>query len=416
MVTGRLSRDYWWFWAASTLSNLGDGLRLVALPLLAVTLTREPLLISGVTALTYLPWLLLGPVTGAVVDRADRRRLLIGVQAARGVVATVFAVAVATGAVNLLILYVTATAIAIGETLADSAAQASVPKLAAADQLEVANGRLLSAQMVTNQIAGAPIGGALFALAAAAPFFLDAGTYLAATLFVWFVRTDLRPTPDLDAPADVTSKMSADVVDGLRYVWTHQLLRPIAISAGLANFGAAAVGAVFVLFAIELLEVSAFGYGLLIAVGAAGGLLGALTAGRLVTRWHRRTVMVSTVTVSAASTAGLAAARGPLLAAAMLFITAASIASRNVVAQSLRQAIPPARMLGRVITGVRVIGLGPAPLGAIVGGAIASTAGLRAPFLLAALAVGAAAAVLAATMHRDAIDAAIAGNRDLQHR
>lgn len=168
------------------------------------------------------------------------------------------------------------------------------------------------------------------------------------------------------------------------------------------------------LFAVELLEVSEFGFGALLGVGALGGLLGALTAGRLVARLHRRTVLVASVTISAISTAGLAAARGPLLAAAMLFITAASIATRNVVAQSLRQAIPPARMLGRVITGVRVVGLGAAPIGALVGGAVARTFGLRAPFVLAALTVTAAALVLAATMHRDAIDAAIAQNPDLR--
>lgn len=188
-----MSRDYWWFWVASTLSNLGDGLRFVALPLLAVSLTRDPLLISGVTALTFLPWLILGPVSGAVVDRVDRRPLLIAVQVVRGVVASLFAVTVVTGTVSMLILYVTATAIAIGETLADTAAQASVPKLARADQLEIANGRLVSAQMVTSEIAGAPIGGALFALAAAAPFFLDAATYLAAALFVWLEAH--RPAP-----------------------------------------------------------------------------------------------------------------------------------------------------------------------------------------------------------------------------
>ena len=409
-MSTRLSGDYWRFWAAFTASNLGDGFRAVALPLLAVTLTRDPLLIAGVTALTSLPWLLIGPVSGAVVDRVDRRRLIVVVQLCRGVIAALFAVTVATGTVTIWLLYAAAAAIAVGETLADSAAQAAVPRLARADQLETANARLISAEMVT-EIVSTPIGGALFAIAAAAPFFIDAATYLAAALLVWLVRTDLSPvTPEGD---ETVTKLRHDVVEGLRYVFTDSMLRAIAISAALANFGAAAMWSIMVLFATELLDLSEFGFGVLLAVAAAGGLLGALTASRLTAQFHRRQVMLTAIGINAATSAAIGLARGPILAATLLFVTAAAVAVYNVVARSLRQAIPPARLLGRVIAGVRVVGLGTAPLGALAGGLLARSAGLRAPFFMAATALAAAACAIAQALTRDRIDDAIANNPDL---
>ena len=409
-VSVRLSRDYWRFWAAFTASNLGDGFRAVALPLLAVTLTRDPLLIAGVTALTSLPWLLIGPVSGAVVDRVDRRRLIVVVQLCRGVIAALFAVTVATGTVTIWLLYAAAVVIAVGETLADSAAQAAVPRLARADQLETANGRLISADMVT-EIVSTPIGGALFAIVAAVPFFIDAATYLAAALLVWLVGSALSPvTPVEDEPG---TKLRHDVVQGLRYVSTHSMLRAIAISAALANFGAAAMLSIMVLLATELLNLSEFGFGVLLAVAAAGGLLGALTVSRLTARFHRRQVMLTSIGINAATSAAIGLSRGPILAATLLFITAAAVAVYNVVARSLRQAIPPARLLGRVIAGVRVVGLGTAPLGALAGGLLARAAGLQAPLFMAAIALAAAAYVIAAALTRDRIDEAIANNPDL---
>ncbi|GGI04270.1 hypothetical protein GCM10011354_08270 [Egicoccus halophilus] len=190
-------------------------------------------------------------------------------------------------------------------------------------------------------------------------------------------------------------------------------LRAIAIATALANFGAAAMWSIMVLFATELLDISEFGFGILLAVAAAGGLLGALTASRLVARFHRRQVMLTAIDVNAATSAAVGLARGPILVGTMLFLTAAAIAVNNVVSRLLRQAIPPARILGRVITGVRVVGLGAAPLGALAGGLLARSAGLRAPFFMAAAAVAAAAYVIAAALTRSRIDDAIASNADL---
>jgi MFS family permease len=405
-VGGGLGGDYWRFWTASTVSNLGDGLRMVALPLLAVTLTRDPLLVAGVTALMFLPWLTIGPIAGAVVDRVDKRRLLIIVQLLRGLVAAGFAYAVATDEVTIWLLYATGLAIAVGETLADTAAQSAIPQLVGPSRLEAANGRLLGAQQVTNEVAGGPLGAGLFVLAAAAPFAADAATYLVAAVLLVLVRADLSAAPRAtDAPA---TSFRSDVVEGLRYAFRHPLLLGLAVGAGLTNLGVGASVAILVLFVVEELGSSELAYGLLLAAAAVGGLLGAGLAGRVVQRIHRRTAVVLPMAIGAVSTLLLTLTTSAWQVAALLFTSGVTTALSNVVTQSLRQTIPPAYMLGRVVTASRLIGMGLAPVGAIAGGVLGRAVGLRAPFAFAGLSMLAAVWVLAVKLDRDSIDRVLA--------
>jgi Na+/melibiose symporter-like transporter len=401
----RLPRDYWLLWSASTASNLGDGLRLVALPLFATTLTADPVLIAGITALTYLPWLVIGPFSGAIVDRVDKRTLMVGVQLARGAVAAVFALAVVTELASIWVLYAATIAIAVGETFADSAAQASVPRLVGGQQLEAANSRLVSAQLVTNEIAGAPLGAALFALAAAAPFAVDASTYLLAGVLLLAIQTDLRPAP-LEPGRD-PGRIHDEVAEGLRFVFRHEVLRPTTIAAALANLGAGAAGGILVLFVVEWLGLPEFAFGVLLGVGAVGGVLGATASSRLVDRLGRRTTLLATAALTAIATATLGVAVGPVTAGVSLAIMFGASAALNVVSQSVRQAVAPARILGRVITSVRLVGLGAVPVGAMLGGVVARLADLRAPFLFAALTTAGAYVVLARGVTQEAIDESI---------
>ena len=154
----RLSADYWRFWSATAVSNLGDGIRLGALPLLVTSITREPIAVATVTALTMLPWVVFGAVGGAIVDRTDRRRLIVRAQFARGLVMAALATAVALDRHELWMIYVAAFVVGLGEVLVDSAAQAAVPQLAGddPDMLELANARLNTALLVTNEVVGAP--------------------------------------------------------------------------------------------------------------------------------------------------------------------------------------------------------------------------------------------------------------------
>lgn len=400
-----MTRDYWRFWAAAAVSNLGDGLRLIALPLLALQITTDPLLIAGVTALNFAPWILVGPVSGAVVDRVDRRGLLIAVQLGRGLVLVGFASLVAMDAVTIWSLYAVTAIIAAGETLADSAAQAAIPYLVDLPQLERANSRMVSAEIVTNEVAGGPLGGLLFAAAAILPFAANAATYLVAALLVSVVGTNLGPfASPKDRPAP--QHLRTDIAEGFRFVFTHPVLRPLSVAAALVNLGGGAVGAILVLFAVETIGLSEVGFGLLLGLGAIGGLLGASLAARLVAARGRRITIVGTAAVVASGSLALAVVDAPLTLAAAWFVISAATATSNVVTRSLRQTVTPDRLLGRMVTSIRLVGLGAIPVGAVVGGLLARAVDIRAPFVLGGIAVGAAGVVLAATLDRTAIPAA----------
>jgi MFS family permease len=394
MVVGRASErlpvDFWRFWLASTVSNLGDGVRMVALPLLAARLSDDPLIVAGITALAFLPWVVVGPVSGAVVDRVDRRRLIIIVQVVRAVIALAFAVAVMLGVVAVWMLYVTAFTIAVGETLVDSAAQAAVPQLVGPGRLEAGNGRMMAGQLVTNDVVGAPLGALLFAAGAVIPFALDGVSYLAGALLVSLVRVPLGPPR---APDAIPVGLLAAAAEGLRFVWRHPLLRPLALMVGLANLGMGAQSAVLVLFALQVLELPEAGYGLLVGAGALGGLVGAWGAGRLVRRLGRRRTLLAVTTSMGLGAGALGASSGRIVPGVLLAAVLASAAAFSVVGQSLRQELAPPLLLGRVVTGFRLVGMSAIPVGAVIGGLLGRTVGLRSPFLFSAAAI-----LLAATL------------------
>lgn len=408
--TPGLPAEFWRFWAASTVSNLGDGLRLVALPLLAATLTRDPLLVAGVSAFVFLPWIIVGPLSGVVVDRVDRRRLIIIVQLARGIAAAIFALTVATGTVNIGILYGLAVVIGVGETLADTASQAAIPRFVSPENLELANSRMLAGQIVANEALGTALGGVLFAAAAVLPFSVDAATYLIAAALVLAVRRDLGPGKK-DAAA-MPSTVRQDLVEGLRWLWRHDLLRPFALSVALINLGLQIPMALMVLFALDVLQLSEAGFGFLLAAGAGGGVLGASVANRVVGRVGRTRVLVGSAVITAGCNALIGVSSHPLLAGVALFLAIGVVTVGNVVGQSIRQAVTPSRLLGRVVGAYRLVGLSTIPIGSVVSGIIATVAGLRATFFVGATLIATAAWVQARVFSDHAISVAIEHNAD----
>ncbi len=207
-------------WSAGAVSNLGDGVVLTALPLLAATLTSSPVVVALVAAAAALPWLLFSLVGGAVADRTDRRRTMAIVDGGRAVAIGALGVAVVTDTATVPLLMIVAFALGCGETVFDNAAAAVLPRIVDEAALEAANGRLESAFIISNQFVGPPVGAALFGLAAAAPFVLDAATFVFAALMVLTLRGSFRPERDL---ADRT--MRADIAEGIRWLRAHRLLR-----------------------------------------------------------------------------------------------------------------------------------------------------------------------------------------------
>ena len=271
-----LGRRYRRLFTASTTANLGDGLLLVGVPLLAIELTREPVAIAGLQAGLTLPWLLFALHAGALADRQDRRSLLVGAAALRAVTLGAAGLAAAAGWLPLPVLYLTVFVVAAGEVLFDTTSQSLVPDLVERDQLGAANGRLIGAQTVMNNFVGAPLAGLLVGVAAAAVLLGPAVLYGLVALLLLRLPGRYRP-----AARSVTT-MRADIVEGLRALHRDAPLRSVALLGGVFNMASAAYFGVFVLFVVgdeAPMGLPPAAYGAFAAMLAAGGVAGEAHAG-----------------------------------------------------------------------------------------------------------------------------------------
>lgn len=364
-------------WAASALSNLADGVRLTALPLLAATVTRDPSLVAGVVLANRLPWLLLALVGGAVADRVDRRWLMASMQAIRLLLVGGLAIAVAGGWHPLPLIYAVSFLFGVTEVLFDVSAQSIVPSIVGRDRLEEANGRLFATEIGANEFVGPPLGGALFAAARALPFASSAVAFGAAGLLVARLRGSFVPVR-----AASPTTVRADIREGVTWLVKHRLIRTMAIMVGVSNMMFSATFSIFVLFALERLGVSEVGFGLLMASIALGSVLGSLIAHRIANLLGLTVALIGSVHVMGLGLFGVGLTRSiPIIVALFIGMGVANM-TWNVITVSLRQSLIPDRLLGRVNSVYRLLAWGTMPIGAGIGGLLASTLGLESPFLI----------------------------------
>jgi MFS family permease len=404
-----LGPGYHKLWAAAAISTLGDGVFLTALPLLAATLSRDPLRVSLVAFASLLPWLLFGLLSGALVDRWDRRRMMWTVDATRFVVVGALGVAVLAGWASIPLLATIGFLLGSGQTLFDNAAQSLIPTLVSRDtqRLERANSQLYGAQTVGQNFAGPPAGGALFALAASVPFLADAVSFAASSTLIATIRGSFAPQRPVGAAAEEPrASLRTDIAEGLRWLVGHRLLRVLAVMAGLMNLAVMAGEAILVLFAEEELGLGSVGYGLLLTGFAVGGVLASLIATQLSRRVGSGTLLVAVTLVEAAAWAVFGVGSNAWLGGVMLALVGAASTVFNVVGVSLRQAIVPDRLIGRVVSTQRMVGFGAVPLGALLGGVVGRTLGVRAPFLLGAAILTASGLLALPVVNNRAIQAA----------
>jgi MFS family permease len=387
--------------AASSVSNLGDGVRLSALPLLAAALTRDPGAIAAMTAVVMLPWLIFGAVGGAIVDRVDRVRLLFAVQIGRMLVVGALALIVWTDNASLALLYGVAFLIGLGEVIADTTMQTLVPSIVQHDELERANGQLYASVTVGNDFVGPPTGGVLFALQPAAPFALNAATWLVSASMLFGLRVE-RPA----RPAGPPTSLLAEIVAGARWLIAQPLLRALVIWAVAVNAALVAFGSIYVLYALEVLGLDEAAFGFLTAAAGIGGVTGTLVAGRIVRRFGRSMVVQagSVLTGLAAVGAGLLTSAIPF--ALLLILLTAAAAVVIIVLTSLRQTIVPNAMLGRATATMRMLTYGAIPPGALAGGWLAAEFGLQAPFIIGGFVVVAAGLLIGRWLTPTAIEEA----------
>ena len=380
-VKVRLSPTYWRLWTASTISNLGDGVFLVALPLLAYHLTRSELSIAFIGVAAALPWLLFSLPIGAVVDRIDHRLLMVRADAFRVVTVGMLALAVATHNVHVWMLWAAAGCLGIAEVFFDNASQAMVPTIVPIEVLEKANGRRLAAEVAANSFVGTPIGSVLFVAAMWLPFGFDAASFAIAAALVFTLRVATTPHPSTTGPRRA---LRVDIAEGLHWLAGHRVLRGVALAASLSVLGMQMTASIFVLFAHDLLHLSDRWYGALIAIGAVGAVVGGLVAERLSKRLGAHSIIYGTVVLW--TLCMFAEGFWPRLWVSATATVAMAFGTTvwNTVTISLRQRIVPANLLGRVNSVYRWLVWGSISLGAALGGLIAREFGLRAPFFFGA--------------------------------
>ncbi|NUP53801.1 MAG: MFS transporter [Catenulispora sp.] len=375
----KLPRSFHRIWAASAVSSLGDGIYGTALPLLAFSLTRSPLVLSLVTAAEVVPWVLFGLLGGALVDRWDRRTTMWIADLCRAAVLAVAIAGAAAGFLDLPLLVGLAFLLGVGQIGFDMAAMAYLPELLDRDpdaQLS-ANSRLQGTQQVTGSIIGPPLGGVLFAAGRAVPMVVDAVSFLFSSLMI----RSLPRTPRKPAPASRGSLL-AEAKAGLSYVVHDRLLIGLHLRGAIGNLGFGMVGAVFVVFARETLHLSPTAYGAVLTLEAVGGIAGSALGPRIGRKAGMGTALTLTAFVEAAGTLCQGLSRNVVEVAASLILFGAGFGATMVLVPSVRGAIVPDELMGRVGAAGRLISWGTFPLGAVLGGWFAEAAGLRAPFII----------------------------------
>jgi MFS family permease len=373
----RLGRDFRWLFAASWTTNIGDGIAVAAGPLLMTALTRDPALVALALLVQRLPYLLVGLYVGVLADRLDRRRVVMVVNTLRALVVAALAMVIITGRANVVVVLTTLFVLGVAEVFADITSSALLPMLVSRSDLGAANARIVSGFVTANQLVGPPVGALLFAVGMAVPFGAQALCMaLGAVLISRIART---PAVQADRP----SRLGRDLKEGFRWLWTHAPLRTLTITLFVFNITFAAAWSVLVLIAIERLRVGELGYGLMITIGAVGGLLGATAYGKLESRFSLADIMRAGLIVECLTHLTLATTTTPWMGMAILFFFGAHNSIWRTTTTTIRQRVVPAGFQGRVSSLNQLGSHGGLVAGAALGAVIAGRFGVTGPFWFA---------------------------------
>lgn len=408
-----LGSNYFKLFSASTVSNLGDGIGTIAYPWLASAVTRSPVLIALVAVAQRLPWLLFSLPAGVITDRNDRRTLMVVTSWIRAALTLAIAFLVmarqgdllgpdeisAAGVVveNDMVLYgaVLLATLLLGtaEVLYDNSAQTFMPSIVEPANLERANGRLWSTEQIANTFVGPPLGAFLLLVAFSFPFFVDAVSFaLAAVLITLIPKSAVTPPTVSEADGEAAKGWRAELTEGVRWLWSHDLLRPMAIILGVLNALGTMSAAVLVLFAQEVLETSPTEFAILGTGGAIGGIVGGWTASAVSKKIGSGPSLGVTLVGGAVIHAVIGLTSEWLVVWVMFSLFMFTAVLWNVITVSLRQTIIPDRLLGRVNSVYRFFAWGMMPIGALLGGVLVvifepltdRDMALRMPWLVAA--------------------------------
>ena len=365
-----LGRPFWILWSAFTATNLADGFGVVAFPLLAISVTDDVRLITAVTAFQYLPFLVIGLPAGTVIDRFDRRWIAVAAQTGRGLVMAGLGLALVGGRPAIGWLFVAAFLVGCAEVMTDGGLPAIVRDLVRRDQLEVANARMMATQRVTNAFIGPPLGAALFQIDDALPFLISA-----AITGVGVATLSQLPGRHRPERTEEPRSLHQEMAIGLRFVWQHDVLRPLVIAVAMFSFVGAASNATYVVLLTERFGLSEVEFGLFISIDAVVSVIMSFFVARLIIRTSHGTSQQLAVVCFSVSAFLLGFTTTGAIAFVAAAINGLSDPSWNIVSATVRQRLVPDEVFGRMMTAYLFIAWGMRPLGAVLGGVLAEAAG-----------------------------------------
>jgi len=377
IAPARLGRSFRWLLASSWVSNIGDGIGLAAGPLLVASQTDEPLLVALAALLQRLPWLLFGLHAGVIADRLDRRLIVVVVDTLRASVLVALSVMIATETINVGVVLASMFIIGAAETFADTTTQTLLPMVVQPADLGLGNSRLILGFITANQLAGPPIGAALFALGMRWPFVTHGILVGFGALLVSRIATSKPEVPTTRPPA------RNQIADGLRWLWGHPPMRTLTLTIVTFNVTFGAAWSVLVLYATEHLNMSEIGFGLLTTASAVGGILGSWSYTWVEQRISLANIMRGGLIIETLTHLSLAVTRAPTVAMVVFFVFGIHTSVWATTSIAVRQRAVPNEFQGRVGS-VYMIGVqGGLVVGAAVGGGIAHRWGVTGPFWFA---------------------------------
>lgn len=380
MARQRLGADFGNLFTANLASSLGDGIARTAAPLLAVQLTSDPLLVSGVAALQMVPWLLFAIPAGLIVDAVDRRRALAIANTLRALIAVALVVLVATDALTIWTLYAVIFLYGMGETVYDGAIRAVVPSVVSKPLLPRANGRIEAAETVVQNFLAGPLTSLLFAVTVLIPLGANAVAFaLAAGLAL--ALPAVASGRQFAAPRSATRvPWRRQLSEGYRFIFASRMLTTLLFLSTFVGLCFSAATSTFVLFLVEGLGLPEPLFGVFLLSGALGALVGSVLAPWLTSRFRAGRTMAVANLVATIPLIVLGLVPSLWTAGVVYFVTSVGVLVWNVLVMSLRQSVIPGRLLGRVHGSWRTILWGSMPVGALIGGALARI-DLTVPFL-----------------------------------
>lgn len=375
----RLGWPFWTLLTSSSASNLADGVLRIGLPLIAVKFTRSPATIGALELARSVPWLVFALPAGALIDRWDRRVAMLCANALRIAAASVLALALATDAGSLAILFVAAVAAGVAEVVYDTAAQSILPSVVDRRLLGRANSRLAILERGTSEYVAPGVGGFLVGGSIVAAATVPALLWLVAALGLIALRGGYRPER-----SDEPHTLLADIKDGVAFVWQRPALRTLAGIVGLGNLTSSATFTVFVIYAVgpeSEMGLSDGAFGTMLLVGGIGAIAAAVVNERVVARLgEARTIRWATPALMLFSLAP-AVSSNVYVVGALLIVASFANMTFNIPSVSYRQRVTPDAVLGRVNSTFRLVGWGTMPLGALLGGLLGEALGVRTVFI-----------------------------------